>query len=170
VFVTPTLGDTARKFVTVSITCDRCDIAGTFATDEILAFYGPDIAMQDLRHRLAQCPRRDRLGEACGVSYVLTPNGEHIDPRRPAEDDWARRTIAQAQADGYTHLRIHCQPRPAGCGNIVDMPWELIRRPPETLIGALRPFLRCTRCGAGAPEPTIGVTRQSDAQGYWTRR
>jgi hypothetical protein len=79
---------------------------------------------------------------------------------------WRTRTIAEAQADGYTHLRVTC----SGCGRIIDMPWKLLLRPPritvDSFIGNIP--LCCERCGNR--EPVIGVTRQRDAQGHWLRR
>jgi hypothetical protein len=66
---------------------------------------------------------------------------------------WRTRTIAEAQSQGYTHLRVTC----AGCGRISDIPWQLLlgrsRVTPESFIGNVP--LRCQSCGSTAP--TIGV-------------
>jgi hypothetical protein len=35
--------------------------------DPLLEQYGPDIALPDLRHEIAQCERLDRLTGGCGV-------------------------------------------------------------------------------------------------------
>ena len=35
---------------------------------------------------------------------------------------WHTRTIAEAETEGYTHLREHC-PR---CGRTTDLPWRLV--------------------------------------------
>jgi hypothetical protein len=82
------------------------------------------------------------------------------------ESYWRTRTIGEAQADGYTHLRLTC----SGCGRITDMPWKLLLRPlritPDTFIGNIP--LCCERCGNR--EPTFGVTRQRDTQGHYLRR
>jgi len=55
---------------------------------------------------------------------------------------WRTRTIAEAQAQGYTHLRA-CP----GCGRIADVPWPLLigRRGTirETFLGNIP--LRCQR-------------------------
>jgi hypothetical protein len=37
---------------------------------------------------------------------------------------WRTRTIAEAQAQGYTHLRATCP----DCGRIADVPWPLLLR------------------------------------------
>jgi hypothetical protein len=57
---------------------------------------------------------------------------------------WRTRTIADAQAEGYTHLRATCP----GCGRIADVPWRL-------LIG---------RKGGNAT-PIIGVKHHGNAYG-----
>jgi hypothetical protein len=61
------------------------------------------------------------------------------------ESYWRTRTIGEAQADGYTHLRLTC----SGCSRITDMPWKLLLRPPritqQTFIGNIR--LRCQDAG-----------------------
>jgi ribosomal protein S27AE len=80
---------------------------------------------------------------------------------------WRTRTISEAQEQGYTHLRAHCP----GCGYTTDVPWKLVigRRgvTRDRFIGNLR--LRCSRCGPDAPDPDIGVTRQSDVPGFAKR-
>jgi uncharacterized cysteine cluster protein YcgN (CxxCxxCC family) len=59
---------------------------------------------------------------------------------------WRTRTIAEAQSQGYTHLRVTC----AGCGRITDMPLRMLldrspRVTPESFIGNLP--LRRQKCG-----------------------
>jgi hypothetical protein len=77
------------------------------------------------------------------------------DDRRAMEPDsyWRTRTIAEAQGQGYTHLRVTC----AGCERITDIPLRMLldspRVTPEMFIGNLP--LRCQKCGSTAP--TIGV-------------
>ena len=80
---------------------------------------------------------------------------------------WHTRTIAEAEAEGYSHLRAHCP----GCGRTTDFPWRLVlgrygvHR--HSFIGNIP--LRCERCGRDAPSPDIGVWRRSDATGYAKR-
>ena len=69
------------------------------------------------------------------------------------ESFWKTRTIAEAQGQGYSHVRATC----SGCGRITDIPWDLLLKSPrinaDTFLGNLR--LRCQRCGN--TEPIIGV-------------
>ncbi len=66
---------------------------------------------------------------------------------------WRSRTIAEAQGQGYTHLRATC-PK---CGRIADVPWPLlIGRKGTNRNTFLRNIpLRCQRCGNSSP--VIGV-------------
>jgi hypothetical protein len=72
---------------------------------------------------------------------------------------WRTRSIAEAQAEGYTHLRATCP----DCGRIADVPWPLLigRRGTtrDTLLGNIP--LRCQGCGNATP--TIGVRQLSTA-------
>ncbi len=72
------------------------------------------------------------------------------------DDYWRTRTIAEAEDQGYAHLRATC----LGCGRISDLPWPfLVRRPGisrDTFLGNLP--LRCQRRGNAAP--IIGVKQQ----------
>jgi hypothetical protein len=38
--------------------------------DRLIERYGPDMAMPDLRHELAQCPHRRDMSNPCQVKYV----------------------------------------------------------------------------------------------------
>src|SRR5438477_651340 len=55
------------------------------------------------------------------------------------ESYWRSRTIAEAQAERYSHVRATC----SGCGRITDIPWNLLLRAPritaDTFLGNLRP-------------------------------
>jgi hypothetical protein len=57
---------------------------------------------------------------------------------------WRTRTIAEAEAQGYSHLRVTC----SGCGRITDLPWPLLLRRRgigrETFLGNIP--LRCQHC------------------------
>ncbi len=56
---------------------------------------------------------------------------------------WRTRTIAEAQSQSYTHLRVAC----AGCGRVTDIPWQMLlgrsRVTPESYVP-----LRSERCGS----------------------
>jgi hypothetical protein len=64
------LGETAAKQKMVRLVCDKCGRRGQYRTDRLLEQYGPDIAMPDLRHELAQCPRRNDWSNPYQVEYV----------------------------------------------------------------------------------------------------
>jgi hypothetical protein len=48
------LGEAAAKLNMIRIRCGKCHRSGQYRTDRLLEKYGPDIAMPDLRHELAQ--------------------------------------------------------------------------------------------------------------------
>jgi hypothetical protein len=48
------LGETAAKQKMVRLVCDKCGTRGQYRIGRLLE-HGPDIAMPDLRHELAQC-------------------------------------------------------------------------------------------------------------------
>ena len=54
----------------VRLVCDKCGRRGQYRIDRLLEQYGPDIAMPDLRHELAQCPHRRDMSNPCQVKYV----------------------------------------------------------------------------------------------------
>jgi hypothetical protein len=66
---------------------------------------------------------------------------------------WRTRTIAEAQAQGYSHLRGTCP----SCGRIAAVPWPLLigRKctTRDTFLGNIP--LKCRRCGNATP--IIGV-------------
>ena len=47
---------------------------GQYRVDELLQRFGPDIAMPDLRHELAQCPNGHSTSDPCLVEYVERPS------------------------------------------------------------------------------------------------
>jgi hypothetical protein len=38
--------------------------------ETLIARFGGDVLMPDVRHLIAECPRRDAPGAACGVYYA----------------------------------------------------------------------------------------------------
>ena len=64
------LGEVAAEFNMVRLRCEKCGRRGQYQVDKLLAKYGPDIAMPDLRHELAQCPHRRDMSNPCQVKYV----------------------------------------------------------------------------------------------------
>jgi hypothetical protein len=64
------LSETAARQKMVRLACDNCGRRGQYRIDRLLERYGPDIAMPDLRHELAQCPHRRDMSNPCQVKYV----------------------------------------------------------------------------------------------------
>jgi hypothetical protein len=64
------LGDAATRLSMLRLECSRCGPSGQYRIDKLLERFGPDIALPDLRHELAQCPRRGSMGDPCQVGYV----------------------------------------------------------------------------------------------------
>jgi hypothetical protein len=50
----------------VRLACD----SGQYRKDTLVARFGGDVLMPDLRHLIAQCPRHDAAREACKVDYA----------------------------------------------------------------------------------------------------
>jgi hypothetical protein len=65
------------------------------------------------------------------------------EPARPSP------TIATAIAAEYERLDVYCD----GCRHKVQIPWALIRRPPDTALSDLTSDLTCSRCGPKGPLP-----------------
>jgi hypothetical protein len=63
------LGEAAAKLQMVRPTCPKCGRAWQFRIARLLEPYGPEIAMPDLRHELAQCPRRQSVGGFLTASW-----------------------------------------------------------------------------------------------------
>jgi hypothetical protein len=55
----------------VRLVCDKCGRRGQYRIDRLLEQYGPDIAMPDLRHELAQCPHRRDMSNPCQVNCPI---------------------------------------------------------------------------------------------------
>jgi hypothetical protein len=64
------LGEAAAKLNMIRLTCAKYHRTGQYRVDNLLERYGPDIAMPDLRHELAQCPHRHDMSDPCQVEYV----------------------------------------------------------------------------------------------------
>jgi hypothetical protein len=64
------LGEAAAQLNMLRLRCEKCGRSGQYQIDRLLERYGPDIALPDLRHELAQCPRRGDMGDPCQVGYV----------------------------------------------------------------------------------------------------
>jgi hypothetical protein len=54
----------------VRIECPRCDRAGSYRCDGLLARFGADIALPDLLLALTQCERRRDFSRPCGARFV----------------------------------------------------------------------------------------------------
>jgi len=52
------------------LACPACGRHGQYRTDRLLERFGPEIALPDLRHELAQCPRRGSMSDPCQVEYI----------------------------------------------------------------------------------------------------
>ncbi len=65
----------------VRFACDKCGRAGQYRKQHLIARFGADIALPDLRHEIARCERRGKMHEACAVRYVgLTGEGPERGP------------------------------------------------------------------------------------------
>ncbi len=59
----------------VRLACTRCDRRGQVRKATLIARHGGKTALPDLRQAIAQCPKANALGTACGVYFVdLSPN------------------------------------------------------------------------------------------------
>ena len=65
------LVDVARCRTMLKLACEACGRRAQYRTDRLLERFGPDIALPDLRHELAQYPRRGSTSEPCQVSYLF---------------------------------------------------------------------------------------------------
>jgi hypothetical protein len=54
----------------VRLACERCGRAGQYHRARLIEQYGGEIAMPDLRHAIARCPRVGEMGDPCGVRFV----------------------------------------------------------------------------------------------------
>jgi len=47
-----------------------CPRRGQYRKDTLIARFGGDVLMPDFQHLIAQCPRKDVRGAACGVYFA----------------------------------------------------------------------------------------------------
>jgi hypothetical protein len=64
------LGEAAARLRMLRLACPACGRRGQYRIDRLIQRFGPDVAVPDLRHELAQCPRRRSYSEACQVRYL----------------------------------------------------------------------------------------------------
>ena len=64
------LGEAATMLHMLRLECSKCGRAGQYRIDKLIERFGPDIALPDLRHELAQCSRRHNMSDPCQVGYV----------------------------------------------------------------------------------------------------
>ena len=55
----------------VRLACSRCGRAGQYPKQKLIAQYGADIRLPDLREEIAQCERRGQMHDMCGVGASL---------------------------------------------------------------------------------------------------
>ena len=55
---------------TVRLACDKCGRKGKYRKQSLIAQYGGDIALPDLREEIANCERRGQMHDMCGVHYL----------------------------------------------------------------------------------------------------
>jgi len=54
----------------VRIDCQRCNRAGSYRRDGLVARFGADIALPDLLLALASCERRKDFSRPCGARFT----------------------------------------------------------------------------------------------------
>jgi hypothetical protein len=54
----------------VRLACDHCPRRGQYRKETLIARFGGDVLMPDVRQLIAQCRRKDAPGQACGVCYA----------------------------------------------------------------------------------------------------
>jgi len=56
-------------FATVRVACGRCERQGRSGRSKLIAAYGPDAAMHDLRQLIVGCDERHKPGNSCAAYY-----------------------------------------------------------------------------------------------------
>lgn len=72
-YTSPSLRDFPLDLVRVA--CEKCGRSGQIRKDRLIEKHGGDVVMPDLRHLIAECPRRDNMSDPCGVHYVDLARG-----------------------------------------------------------------------------------------------
>ena len=52
------------------LACEKCGRAGQYKKESLIARYGADIRLPDLRWEISQCSRQGQMHDACMVRYV----------------------------------------------------------------------------------------------------
>jgi hypothetical protein len=52
------------------LACDLCRRRGQYRKDALITRFGGDVLMSNVRHLIAQCPRKEASRAACGVYYA----------------------------------------------------------------------------------------------------
>jgi hypothetical protein len=55
---------------TVRVVCEKCGRSGQYRKQSLVARYGPDIPLPDLRVEIAKCEREGKMHDMCGVHYL----------------------------------------------------------------------------------------------------
>jgi hypothetical protein len=53
----------------VRLACHDCDRKGQYRKSMLIAKFGPDAQLPELRHQIAACPRQHAQPTRCGVYY-----------------------------------------------------------------------------------------------------
>jgi hypothetical protein len=71
---TPTLAEWPYRMVRLA--CDYCPRRGQYRKETLLARFGGEVLMPDVRHLIAQCPRKDAPGRraACTTRICGSPS------------------------------------------------------------------------------------------------
>ena len=67
-YKTPSLAEWPLRMVRFA--CSLCPRRGQYRKDTLVAKFGRDVLMPDLRYLVANCPDKDAPGAACGVYYA----------------------------------------------------------------------------------------------------
>lgn len=54
----------------VRLACERCGRAGQYRKQNLIARFGADVPLPDLREEIARCERAQKMHDMCGVHYV----------------------------------------------------------------------------------------------------
>ena len=75
------LSEAAAPRNMLRLACPACGRSGQYRIDRLLEEHGPDVALQDLRHELAQCPRRSSMSDLVKSATLIRSMAPL--PRRP---------------------------------------------------------------------------------------